>query len=553
MNPKAIIIAIFKLIFKLINRLFNYVGTMAFVRLLPVCNAIFFGGMPMDKTKLILLHGLIVIFPIFILAVLPEELSQVKLFICFVVMSAAVYSLFLIHNRLNKKISAMKEELVRFNFEAQVASSQVFSVSEQLHVTLNENNVFAQQFYAEIAEMVQNNKQVNDGIDNTIIAVKEIIELLDESNVNSTEMKNKSETSNSVIKQSLEENLEIINIINEIEDSTNKTMQYMDRLNTSSGEIARIIETVNKIAKQTHLLSLNASIEAARAGEAGKGFAVVAEEIRKLSMITADAVNEIKTLITHIQNEVKSTFDVVKENSAMVEKSVAAAGRIEKNLEKIDVTFNEVISLVEKNNNLSQKEMDLTQIIEKNIESVEEKVELTAQSVNNVMESLDQQKNNIADIEELSARLYESAGSLEQLIEATNTNYNKDNNANIDKYVEDCRKIFDDLYKEPGYVSLDKLAHERILNDIREKNSFVEAIWTNDTKGKFIYSVPQSGIANASVREWFKRSVHGDEYISPVYVSAITKKLCVTFSAPIKKDDGTIVGVVGIDIKLDRN
>jgi len=473
-------------------------------------------------------------------------------------MSATVYGLFLIHKRevirLNKTISNMKKELTRFSFEAQVASSQVSSVSEQLHVTLDENNAFAQQLYAEIAEMVQHNLEVKDSIQNTVLAVKNIIELLDEANMNSTEMQKKSEASNSVIKHSLEEILEIVNIINEIEASTDKTMEYMERLNTSSGEIVRILEMVNNISKQTHLLSLNASIESARAGEAGKGFSVVAEEIRKLSLITASAVNDIKNLIMHIQDEVNSAFDVVKENSRMVEKSVAVTSLIEKNLEKIDISFNEVMRLVEKNNNLSQKEAGLTRKIEDNIETVEEKVKMTTQSVNNVMESVHKQKNNIEDIAELSERLYESAGSLAQLFEASDVTYTENNDTlDIEKYVEACRQIVNELYENPGYVSLDKLVHQRILNDVREKNSFVEAIWTNDTKGKFIYSIPQSGIANAGVREWFKRSIRGDEYISPVYVSAITKKPCITFSAPIRNNEEKIVGVVGIDLKLGNN
>lgn len=95
----------------------------------------------------------------------------------------------------------------------------------------------------------------------------------------------------------------------------------MERLDSIGHAISDMVDVINTIAEQTHILAINASIEAARAGDAGRGFSVVADEVRNLASATASASAEIKA----------RARAVVEGNAAAreaLERTTATIGRI---------------------------------------------------------------------------------------------------------------------------------------------------------------------------------------------------------------------------------
>ena len=140
----------------------------------------------------------------------------------------------------------------------------------------------------------------------------------------------------------------------------------MSVIQETSLKIQDIITSIEDIASQTNLLSLNASIEAARAGEAGRGFAVVANQIGKLATDSARSAVDTKNLIN------KSMEDI-QQGSKITHKTVEA-------IKAVLVSMSEFQEVAKQTSETSREQADMLAQIQQSVEQISASVENNSSS-----------------------------------------------------------------------------------------------------------------------------------------------------------------------------
>lgn len=165
----------------------------------------------------------------------------------------------------------------------------------------------------------------------------------------------------------------------------------ISEIQKASKEVQSIVKTIQEIASQTNLLSMNAAIEAAHAGEFGTGFAVVADEVRSLATSSATSAKEIQA---HIK-------DIVSKINVGVE-AISSAGSAFKNIDQGVSENRELIkslALAMEEQRIGAEEtmkvtVEVTDALEKANELVHEQNEYAA----NVRTAMDNVVNSAAEV-----------------------------------------------------------------------------------------------------------------------------------------------------------
>ncbi len=220
------------------------------------------------------------------------------------------------------------------------------------------------------------------------------------------------------------------------------------------------------------------------------------------------------------------------------------------NRERVDVIFSRIQEVDELAIQTSEASMQQTKHMNESTGMLGEVVDTvndTLQSVDSTLVMMGKQRAQIGNLHRISRNLGRSSVELAAAIEQVGVARTLDGSgidaAGIQRWLQAA-------IEGHGLDELDEQQHERRLNALYKERKDIEAIWSNRTDGSFIYSLPEAGLLNAKGRDWWKRASGGQSYRSEIYISAITKRPCLTISLPIRTASGMIVGVIGADLTI---
>lgn len=195
------------------------------------------------------------------------------------------------------------------------------NISDSMNDVMEKIHDSAEQVSEEAAELANASQVLAEGAGTQAAAVEQLV-------ATTVSVEEKVQASRKDAEVSAEATLRVTSMMEQSQGKMQLMMEAVNRMHETSQQVVGIIQTIEEIADQTNLLSLNASIEAARAGEAGKGFAVVADEIGKLALESSKAANMTRDLISISMEEISKGNDIAHGVMVSLEESVDAVGNV---------------------------------------------------------------------------------------------------------------------------------------------------------------------------------------------------------------------------------
>ena len=261
------------------------------------------------------------------------------------------------------EIGLLEAHMNRFLESLQLMVKAISSDTEQLIKQVNESSNIA--------------AKASDGVNGQHQDVDQIATAIHEMSATASEVASHAEMTASAAQVSMQacvEGNEVIvkssNSIEQLSMQLGDASSVVSALEQNATDINQILSTIQAIAEQTNLLALNAAIEAARAGEQGRGFAVVADEVRVLSHRTQDSTEEIRSMISILQQNSQQAVSSMASSTDIAKSSVEFANQAKHSLERITDSITEITDMATQIASAAEEQRAVSEDISRNTQAI---------------------------------------------------------------------------------------------------------------------------------------------------------------------------------------
>lgn len=197
------------------------------------------------------------------------------------------------------KLSAISEKLLN-------SSEELSEISKEVNLASTDNSATTEELAAGMQETSASSESINESVADMQDNVINVTGKIKEGTRMTYDIMEKSEQLASQSEKANQNTMQMYDAIRKLSKDAIEKASTVDKINELTG-------TIQEIAEETTLLSLNASIEAARAGENGRGFAVVADQIGKLAEQSSSTATSIIDIVEQVNESVQTLMDCLKQ------------------------------------------------------------------------------------------------------------------------------------------------------------------------------------------------------------------------------------------------
>jgi methyl-accepting chemotaxis protein len=326
--------------------------------------------------------------------------------------------------------------------------------------------------------------------------------------------------------------------VEEVQQRIDMIATRADALGTRSKEIYRVLELITDIAQETHILSLNAAIEAAAAGEHGRRFSVVADEVRRLAQRSRESVESVRTLLDEFAGSIRATVVATEEGGKEVVRVLERARGGATAIEELRGALADTARVAREISLATGQQQGASDQVVLTLKEVSQVIQRMADGLRHFSGTADRLNQLALGIQLLTQSFHlESPHSLKRLAEGWT----------------------EKLASRAGHW--DALGTH--LDEIVAANAFVELAYVVDARGAMVAFAAGRTVAgheratgvtagaSFADRPWFQAVVReGRTILTSLYDSLLTGEKCFTVAAPVREADGSLAGVLGVDVNV---